>query len=341
MCQENRPPDTLTPKKGFVLGKTGNNKGDQMTSVELSLKFGITGGSPLIQVTSPAAVRSIMRRHNISCRKSLGQNFLVDSNIIKKILDYAGLTPDDLVLEIGPGLGALTAQAAQKAGKVLAVEVDRGLLPALAETLEGAGDVEVIEGDALKIDFDRLVEEKTGNVFGRGGKEYKLIANLPYYITSPLLMHLLINRFNFSIAIVMVQLEVAERLSAEPGTRQYGSLSVAVQYFTESKILFKVPRTVFFPAPEVDSAVVCLSRRALPAVAVRDEETFFKVVRAAFGQRRKTLLNSLDGSGLGPDKATWLKILERSGIDGSRRGETLTLAEFAALTESYLDFNNK
>lgn len=323
---------------GFVLGKTGNNKGDRQASVELSLKFGITGGSPLIQVASPAAVRSIMRRHNISCRKSLGQNFLVDLNIIKKILDSAELSPEDLVLEIGPGLGALTAQAAQSAGKVLAVEVDRGLLPVLAETLEGTGDIEVIEGDALKTDFDRLVEEKTGNLFGRGGKKYKLIANLPYYITSPLLMHLLINRFNFSTATVMVQLEVAERLAAEPGTRQYGSLSVAVQYFTESKILFKVPRTVFFPAPEVDSAVVRLSKRAVPAVTVRDEETFFKVVRAAFGQRRKTLLNSLEGSGLGPDKANWLKILERSGINASRRGETLTLAEFAALTGAYLDF---
>jgi 16S rRNA (adenine1518-N6/adenine1519-N6)-dimethyltransferase len=279
-----------------------------------------------------------MRRHNISTHKSLGQNFLVDLNIIKKILDSAELTRDDLVLEIGPGLGALTVQAAQNAGKVVAVEIDRGLLPVLAETLEGAGDVEVIEGDALKTDFDLLAEEKTGGLFGKSGKEYKLIANLPYYITSPLLMHLLMNRFNFSMAVVMVQLEVAERLAASPGTKQYGALSVAVQYFTESKILFKVPRSVFFPAPDVDSAVVRLSKRAQPAVFARDEDTFFKVVRAAFGQRRKTLLNSLDGSGLGPDKATWLKLLERCSIDATRRGETLTLAEFASLTDVYLDF---
>ena len=292
----------------------------------------------MIQVASPAVVRSIMRRHNISCHKSLGQNFLVDLNIIKKILDSAELTSDDLVLEIGPGLGALTTQAAQNAGKVLAVEVDRGLLPVLAETLEGAGDVEVIEGDALKTDFDRLAAEKTGGLFGKGGKKYKLVANLPYYITSPLLMHLLTNRFNFSTAIVMVQLEVAERLAAGPGTKQYGALSVAVQYYTESKILFKVPRSVFFPAPEVDSAVVRLSNRVQPAVFARDEETLFKVVRAAFAQRRKTLLNSLDGSGLGPDKVTWLKLLERCSIDPSRRGETLTLAEFASLTGAYLDF---
>lgn len=292
----------------------------------------------MIQVASPAVVRSLMRRHNISCHKSLGQNFLVDLNIIKKILDAAELTRDDLVLEIGPGLGALTAQAAQNAGKVLAVEVDRGLLPVLAETLEGAGDIEVIEGDALKIDFDLLAGEKTGGLFGKGGKKYKLIANLPYYITSPLLMHLLMNRFNFSMAVVMVQLEVAERLAAGPGTKQYGSLSVAVQYYTESKILFKVPRSVFFPAPEVDSAVVRLAKRAEPAVCLRDEETFFKVVRAAFGQRRKTLLNSLNGSGLGPDKAAWLKILDRCGIEASRRGETLSLNEFAALAGAYLDF---
>lgn len=292
----------------------------------------------MIQVASPAVVRSIMRRHNISCHKSLGQNFLVDLNIIKKILDSAELTPSDLVLEIGPGLGALTTQAAQNAGKVLAVEVDRGLLPVLAETLEGAGNVEVIEGDALKTDFDRLAAEKTGGLFGRDGKKYKLVANLPYYITSPLLMHLLTNRFNFSTAVVMVQLEVAERLAGGPGTKQYGALSVAVQYYTESKILFKVPRSVFFPAPEVDSAVVRLSKRVQPAVFVQDEGTFFKVVRAAFAQRRKTLLNSLDGSGLGPDKVTWLKILERCSIDPSRRGETLTLAEFASLTGAYLDF---
>jgi 16S rRNA (adenine1518-N6/adenine1519-N6)-dimethyltransferase len=279
-----------------------------------------------------------MHRHNISCHKSLGQNFLVDLNIIKKILDSAELARDDLVLEIGPGLGALTVQAAQNAGKVLAVEVDRGLLPVLAETLEGSGDVEVIEGDALKTDFDLLAEERTGGLFGRNGKKYKLMANLPYYITSPLLMHLLTNRFNFSTAIVMVQLEVAERLAAGPGTKQYGALSVAVQYYTESKILFKVPRSVFFPAPEVDSAVVRLSNRVQPAVFARDEETFFKVVRAAFAQRRKTLLNSLDGSGLGPDKVTWLKLLERCGIDASRRGETLSLDEYAALTKAYLDF---
>lgn len=293
----------------------------------------------MIEINSPAAVRAIMHRYGIACRKSLGQNFLLDSNIINKIIGVADLTPADLVVEIGPGLGSLTTRVARAAGRVLAVEVDRGLMPALAETLEGAGDVEVIQGDALDIDFDRMVEEKTGGDFGRGGKQYKLLANLPYYITSPLLMHLLLGRFNFSLMIVMIQLEVAARLVAVPGTKDYGALSVAVQYFAEPKMLFRVPRTVFYPSPGVDSAVVRLVVRPEPAVAVRDEGAFFRVVRAAFGLRRKTLLNSLAGSDLGIDREAWQSVLGNAGIDPGRRGETLTLKEFAALTESFLEIN--
>lgn len=289
----------------------------------------------MIEITSPAAVRAIMQRYGISARKSLGQNFLIDRNIIKKIVAAAGLTPEDLVVEIGPGLGALTVQAARSAGKVVAVELDRGLVPALAEILEGAGNVEVIQGDALEIDFDKLVGDKTGGAFGRGGKKYKLLANLPYYITSHLLMHLLLGKFNISLMIIMVQLEVADRLAAAPGTRDYGALSVAVQYFTEPKMLFRVPRTVFFPPPGVDSAVVRLLLRPVPAVTVRDEEAFFKVVRAAFGSRRKTLLNSLAGSGLGLDRETWQHVLQNTGIDPGRRGETLSLAEFASLADGF------
>ncbi len=287
----------------------------------------------MLDVSKPATVRDIMRHYGISCRKSLGQNFLVDRNMIKKIISVAGLTPECLVVEIGPGLGALTVQAAQKAGKVLAVELDRGLIPPLNEVLEGAGDVEIVPGDALETDFDALAGEKTGGTFGRGGQAYKVLGNLPYYITSPLLMHLLTGRFNISLMIIMIQLEVAARLTAVPGTKEYGSLSVAVQYFAESKILFRVPGSCFFPPPGVDSAVVRLSLRSGPPVAVHDEELLFKVVRAAFGQRRKTLLNALAGSGLGGDKDFWLQVLENAGLDPRRRGETLTLAEFAALTE--------
>ncbi|MFX4262885.1 16S rRNA (adenine(1518)-N(6)/adenine(1519)-N(6))-dimethyltransferase RsmA [Pelotomaculum propionicicum] len=291
----------------------------------------------MIQITSPAAIRNIMQSHGISCRKSLGQNFLVDNNIINKIIASAELAKSDLVVEIGPGLGALTAQIASAAGKVIAVEVDRGLLAVLSEVLEGVQNLEVILDDALKIDFDRLVGESTGGEYGRSGKKYKLMANLPYYITSPVLMHLLLGRFNISIILIMIQAEVAERLAAPPGSKTYGSLSLAVQYFTVPEILFRVPRTVFYPKPGVDSAVVRLTVRSEPAVVVRDENMFFNIVRSAFGQRRKTLLNSLAGSGLGIDREACLRALENAGIDPGRRGETLSMAEFASLTDSILE----
>lgn len=292
----------------------------------------------MINISTPAEVKAVMKRYGISCRKSLGQNFLIDQNIVKKIIDAACLTPEDLVVEIGPGLGALTVQAARSAGKVLAVELDRGLIPPLNEVLEGAGDVEIVAGDALQIDFDSMVEEKTGGTFSRGGRKYKLLGNLPYYITSPLLMHLLAGRFNISLMIIMVQLEVAARLSAAPGTKEYGSLSVAVQYFAEPEMLFRVPGRCFFPPPAVDSAVVRLAVRPEPAVAVRDEGVFFNVVKAAFGHRRKTLLNSLAGSGTGGDRGAWLQALGKAGIDPRRRGETLTLAEFASLADAFINF---
>lgn len=294
-----------------------------------------------MEVTSPSAVRAIMSRYGLACRKSLGQNFLVDKNIIEKIIGAADLKTADLVVEIGPGLGALTKPAARSAARVLAVEVDRGLLPVLAKILEGAGDIEVIEGDALKIDFDEMVEEKTGGAYGREGRSYKLLSNIPYAITSPLLIHLLRGRFHFSLMVVMVQLEVAARLVAAPGTRDYGALSVAVQYFAEPEKLFRVPRTVFYPSPGVDSEVLRLTVRPRPAVDVRSEEDFFRVVRAAFGQRRKTLLNSLAGSGLEVPREAWQVILGQAGIDPGRRGETLSLQEFAAVTEQYLGFRGR
>lgn len=294
------------------------------------MKF-YSGGHRLKEVASPVVVRDLLSRNKLSCRKSLGQNFLIDSNIINKIIEAADLSAGDLVVEIGPGLGALTARIARSAGKVLAVEVDRGLLPVLAEVVEGAGDVEIIHGNALEIDFDSLVQKKTGGRFGRGSGKYKLIANLPYYITSPLLINILQERYNLSRMVVMVQSEVAARLAAAPGTKDYGVLSVAVQYFTDVKVLFRVPRTVFFPSPAVDSAVVRLLVRP-PLDPVQDEKTFFKVVRAAFGKRRKTLLNSLADSGFGIEKEVWRAVLESSAIDPGRRGETLCLAEFARLT---------
>ncbi len=293
----------------------------------------------MIQTTSPSAIRSIMQRYGISCRKSMGQNFLTDKNIIEKIIAAAELKDTDLVVEIGPGLGALTVQIALAAEKVIAVEIDRGLIAALAEALEGVQNAEIVQGDALKTDFDLLVGERTGGMYGENAKKYKLMANLPYYITSPIIMHLLMGRFNISVMVIMIQAEVAERLAALPGRKAYGALSLAVQYFTEPEILFRVPRTVFYPKPGVDSAVVRLSVRAEPAVFVSDETAFFKIIRAAFGKRRKTILNALTGSSLDLDRETCLDALRNSGIDPGRRGETLSLAEFAALTESILKAN--
>lgn len=251
----------------------------------------------------------------------------------------ADLSDRDLVVEIGPGLGALTIPLVQNAGRVLAIEVDRGLVPVLAEVLAGAGEVEIVPGDALEMDFDQLVREKTAGEFGPDGGSYKIIANLPYYITSPLLVHILQNRYHLSQVLVMVQQEVAARLAAGPGGKDYGALSVMVQYFTEPEILFKVPRTVFFPAPVVDSAMVRLLLRP-PPVQVREEKTFFRVVRAAFGKRRKTLLNALSASDFGLTKETWRLLLEQSAVEAGRRGETLTLAEFARLTASFTAFRD-
>lgn len=282
------------------------------------------------ELTSPAVVREIIQSHGFRVRKALGQNFLMDANIIEKIVTAAELTDQELVFEIGPGLGVLTRRLARSAGQVIAVELDTNLLPILQETLGEFPNAEVVHGDALKVNFDQLAVEKTGGTFGPTGKAYKLVANLPYYITTPLLIHLLTSGFNLDCLVVMMQKEVADRLQASPGGKEYGSLSVLVQYYTEPAIVSKVPKTVFYPAPDVDSAVIRLKRRKTPPVQVISEELFFKVVRAAFGQRRKTLINSLTGSGLA-EKNTWLELLAAVGIDSTRRGETLSLEEFATL----------
>lgn len=281
-----------------------------------------------------------MKKHSISCRKSLGQNFLIDNNIIRKIIELAELTKSDLVVEIGPGLGALTMEIAHSVGKVIAIEVDRGLFKVLNELLTGLENVDMMLGDALKTDFDHLVEDKTGGEYGRTGKAYKLMANLPYYITSPILMHLLHSRFNISVIVIMIQLEVAERLVAAPGTKAYGALSLAVQYFTKPKILFRVPRTVFYPRPGVDSAVVRLQVRQEPIAVVHDEDLLFNIIRATFGMRRKTLLNALTRSVLGIEREICLKGLERAGIDPGRRAETLSLGEFISLAENIVKDNS-
>ncbi|WP_347489615.1 16S rRNA (adenine(1518)-N(6)/adenine(1519)-N(6))-dimethyltransferase RsmA [Desulfoscipio sp. XC116] len=280
---------------------------------------------------SPRVVRALLEQHQFRIKKKFGQNFLVDGNIINKILNAAELSNMDVVVEIGPGVGALTYRLAQKARRVVAVEIDRTVFPLLAETLDGLDNITLVEADALKTDFDRLVRERAG----APANGYKVVANLPYYITTPLIMHLLEGHLGARKIIVMVQEEVARRLIASPGAKDYGALTVAANYYAVVELAFKVPRTVFLPRPEVDSAVISMTVRKSPAVCVKNEQVYFALVRAAFQQRRKTLLNALGNLNKEFSRDKWLNILRQAEIDPVRRGETLNLREFARLADVY------
>lgn len=282
-------------------------------------------------VATPAKTRAIVREKGLLPRKSRGQNFLVDSNIVRKIARAGGLSSEDTVVEIGPGLGALTQELAERAGLVIAVEIDRELLSSLKETMAGRPNVNLVEADALKVDFDQLVGKYCSKADG-GLPAYKVVANLPYYITTPLLMHLLENRFKISEMILMVQAEVGHRMLALPGSKDYGSLTVAVQYYMEPMAVFKVPPTVFYPQPKVDSLVVKLTARAHPLADNINEELFFLVVRTAFNQRRKMLINALGSMEV--ERTTLLKALETAGIDPRCRGEALSIKQFANLSSA-------
>jgi len=277
-------------------------------------------------LAAPKNLKELLAKHNFKLKKSLGQNFLIDKNILQKIVDGAQVTEEDLVLEVGPGAGVLTQVLAKRAQKVVAVELDRSLLPILEETLAGFPNVQIRQGDILKLDLQELFACYPG-------KKWKIVANLPYYITTPVIMRFLEEKLPVDSLVVMVQREVAERMVARPGGKDFGMLSVSVQYYTEPQIVTLVPRTVFIPPPEVGSAVVRLEVREKPPVEVPEEKDFFRLVKAAFGQRRKTLRNALQG-GLGIPKEDLEKFLEKAKIDGSRRGETLSLEEFAQLARS-------
>lgn len=283
-----------------------------------------------MKLYSPATVRQVIDKYKFTFQKNLGQNFLVDGNIVNKIVDAASLGSEDTVLEIGAGIGTLTSALADRAGKVVVIEIDKNLQPVLAETLSGYANIDMFWGNALKTDFDTLVEEKTQGQYGKNGRPFKVVANLPYYITTPLLMHALENRFNISLMILMVQKEVAERITAAPGSKDYGALTLGVNYYSDPQQVMKVPRKVFMPQPDVESVVVRLIPRKNPPASVENEQAFFLVVRAAFGQRRKTLLNAL--SSLGVDKNKIGLMLPDLGIDPGRRGETLSFEEFARVS---------
>lgn len=284
-----------------------------------------------MKISSAAHTKAIVRKHGFQFKKRLGQNFLIDEVVLGKITVAAELSAQDLVVEIGPGLGTLTERLAEEAGQVIVVEIDQKLVPILQETLGSRKNVQIHCGDVLKTNLDRLALEKSAGIFGPGGKRYKVVANLPYYITTPIIMQLLEEGYHLESMVIMVQKEVAERMVAPPGGKEYGALSVAVQYYCNAEIVSRVPKEAFLPPPEVESAVIKLNRRSEPAVAVSSAPVFFRVVKAAFAQRRKTLLNTLVNGGFGLDKSNWAELLSGLNIDGQRRGETLSLEEFALI----------
>ena len=284
-----------------------------------------------MRIADHSVTRAILERHGFTFKKSFGQNFLTDTNILQKIVDTAEIDKNVNVIEIGPGIGALTEFLAESAAEVMAFEIDDRLVPILADTLRGFDNVTVVNQDILKVDLAQYIAE-----FKNPDLPIKVVANLPYYITTPILMHLIESGIPFSEFVVMMQKEVADRISAQPNTKSYGSLSIAVQYYMTAKVAFIVPRTVFVPAPNVDSAILKMVRRDQPAVAVKDEKFFFKVSKASFVHRRKTLWNNLT-SHFGKSEETKAKLtaaLEQAELSPSVRGEALTLADFARLADA-------
>ncbi|MGF7185230.1 16S rRNA (adenine1518-N6/adenine1519-N6)-dimethyltransferase [Desulfitispora alkaliphila] len=284
-------------------------------------------------LVKPTVVMDIIDKYKLKMSKSLGQNFLIDDNVRQKIVDAGELSPEKVVVEIGPGIGVLTQAIAEQVEKVIAVELDKRLVPVLAETLGEYSNVEVINNDVLKVNLEELVLERANT------QKFTVISNLPYYITTPIIMGLLEKNYPIEIMVFMMQKEVADRIVAKPGTKAYGSLSVAVQYYTETELVTKVPQNVFIPKPDVESAVVKFVRRPKPPISLASEEVFFKVLKAGFAQRRKTLYNTLKGN-LNIEGEDLLNALEQAGIDSKRRAETLSMDEFAALANEINKIRN-
>ena len=272
----------------------------------------------------------VLQKYDFVFQKKFGQNFLIDSHVLDKIVSAAGITKDDFVLEIGPGIGSMTQYLAASARKVFAVEIDKALIPILEDTLKEFDNVQVINQDILKVDIKKLAEEHND------GKPIKVVANLPYYITTPIIMGLFESQVPIDSITVMVQKEVADRMKVGPGTKDYGALSLAVQYYAEPYIVANVPPNCFMPRPKVGSAVIRLTRHEKPPVEVADEKLMFRLIRASFNQRRKTLANGLNNSPeLSYSKEEIQQTIEKCGFKAGIRGEALTLEDFAKLANAF------
>lgn len=273
--------------------------------------------------------RFIMKQNNITANKKLGQNFLVDENVVDSIVEAAGVTKEDLVIEIGPGLGTLTKRLLDKAGKVICIELDHKMISILENRFKLYNNIEIINEDVLKIDLNRLIEvNKNENI-----KKAKIVANLPYYITTPIIMKLLEEKLNIESITVMIQKEVAQRLAAIPGKKEVGSITYTIWYYTEPKIVLEVPKDSFIPEPEVTSSVINLKVLDKPRIEVKDEKTFFKVLKAAFMQKRKTLINALVNGKIFGSKEEAEKCLKENGIDTKIRGEKLSLEQYKMIAD--------
>ncbi len=281
---------------------------------------------------NPQKTIEVLQKYDFTFQKKFGQNFLIDTHVLDKIISAAHITNEDMVLEIGPGIGTMTQYLAEAAGKVIAVEIDKNLIPILSDTLSEYQNVRIINEDVLKLDLRKLADEENG------GKAIKVVANLPYYITTPIIMGLFENQVPVESITVMVQKEVADRMQTGPGSKDYGALSLAVQYYAEPYIVANVPPNCFMPRPKVGSAVIRLTRHKEPPVEVKDEKLMFDIIRASFNQRRKTLANGLNNS----DKITCSKeiiteAIEKLGKGPSVRGEALSLQEFASLSNDIFE----
>ncbi|MEE0960738.1 MAG: 16S rRNA (adenine(1518)-N(6)/adenine(1519)-N(6))-dimethyltransferase RsmA [Lachnospiraceae bacterium] len=277
---------------------------------------------------NPKSTLEIINKYEFAFQKKFGQNFLIDSNIVEKIVRDAGVTKDDFVLEIGPGIGTMTQYLCESAREVVAVEIDTKLIPILKDTLGAYNNVSVINEDILKVDIKKLAEERNG------GRPIKVVANLPYYITTPIIMGLFESHVPIDSITIMVQKEVADRMQVGPGTKDYGALSLAVQYYAKPQILINVPPTCFMPKPNVGSAVIKLQRYDNPPITVKNEKLMFDIIRASFNQRRKTLQNGLNNApNINYSKEQIVTAIEKLGVVATVRGEALTLEQFAKLSD--------